>query len=253
MIEVRNLSYAYGKNKILDNVTFDVEEGNFCAIMGSNGTGKTTLLKCLSNILPVPKGTVFINKKDSVDYSVNEMARTVALVPQHALLDFEFSAFETVLMGRNPYQKRLQNESQEDWDIVEACMKRTNTWHLRFASPAKMSGGEMQRVMLARALAQQTPIMLLDEPFSNLDISHQFEIIAMLREICENEKKTILLIVHDLNMALRYCKTLLLLHNHSVVFNGKIEEGLNPLNIKKYFGVDASIQNINGKMNIVYN
>ena len=93
----------------------------------------------------------------------------------------------------------------------------------------------------------------LDEPFSNLDISHQFEIIAMLREICENEKKTILLIVHDLNMALRYCKTLLLLHNHSVVFNGKIEEGLNPLNIKKYFGVDASIQNINGKMNIVYN
>ena len=155
-------------------------------------------------------------------------------------------------MGRNPYQTHLQNESQEDWDIVEECMKKTNTWHLRFATLSEMSGGEMQRVLLARALAQQTPIMLLDEPLSNLDISHQFEIIKLLRTISQNEKKTILLIVHDLNMAIRYCQSLLLLHNHSIVYHGDIDKGLTPQNIKDYFGVEATRENINNQYQIIY-
>ena len=132
-------------------------------------------------------------------------------------------------------------------------MKKTNTWHLRFASLAEMSGGEMQRVLLARALAQQTPIMLLDEPLSNLDISHQFEIIKLLRDISINENKTILLIIHDLNIAMRYCKSLLLLHNHNIVYRGDITKGLTTQNIKDYFGVDACIETINNQSQIIYN
>ena len=116
-------------------------------------------------------------------------------------------------MGRNPYQHHLQNESQEDWDIVENAMKQTNTWHLRFSLPSQMSGGELQRVMIARALAQQTPVLLLDEPTSNLDIAHQFEIMELLSAINRNEHKTILIVVHDLNLALRYCPQALLLHD----------------------------------------
>lgn len=252
IIEVRNLSYAYGKKQILNDMSFGIAEGDFCAIMGQNGCGKTTLLKCIANLLPVKTNTIFINGKDTTTYSIKNLARQIAFVPQHTPLDFEFSAFETVLMGRNPYQTHLQNESQEDWDIVEECMKKTNTWHLRFATLSEMSGGEMQRVLLARALAQQTPIMLLDEPLSNLDISHQFEIIKLLRTISQNEKKTILLIVHDLNMAIRYCQSLLLLHNHSIVYHGDIDKGLTPQNIKDYFGVEATRENINNQYQIIY-
>ena len=252
IIEVRNLSYAYGKKQILNDMSFGIAEGDFCAIMGQNGCGKTTLLKCIANLLPIKTNTIFINGKDTNTYSIKNLARQIAFVPQHTPLDFEFSAFETVLMGRNPYQTHLQNESQEDWDIVEECMKKTNTWHLRFATLSEMSGGEMQRVLLARALAQQTPIMLLDEPLSNLDISHQFEIIKLLRTISQNEKKTILLIVHDLNMAIRYCQSLLLLNNHSIVYHGDIDKGLTPQNIKDYFGVEATRENINNQYQIIY-
>lgn len=252
MIEVKNLSYSYGKKIIIEDMSFAISQGDFCAIMGPNGCGKTTLLKCIANLLPVKANTVFVNGKDSTSYSIKKLARQIAFVPQHTPLDFEFSAFETVLMGRNPYQTHLQNESQKDWDIVEECMKKTNTWHLRFAPLTEMSGGEMQRVLLARALAQQTPIMLLDEPLSNLDISHQFEIIKLLREISQNEKKTILLIVHDPNIAIRYCKTLLLLHNHRIVYHGDIEEGLTVQNIKNYFGVEAMKEKINNQTHIIY-
>jgi iron complex transport system ATP-binding protein len=103
-------------------MSFDIAAGDFCAIMGQNGCGKTTLLKCIANILPTPANSIYINGKDSKSYSVRKLAQQVAFVPQHTPIDFEFSAFETVLMGRNPYQKHLQNESQEDWDIVESCM-----------------------------------------------------------------------------------------------------------------------------------
>ena len=160
---------------------------------------------------------------------------------QHPKTDFEFSAFETVLMGRNPYQRHLQNESEQDWQIVEKCMKQTHTWHLRLAKPHEMSGGELQRVMLARALAQQTPILLLDEPVSNLDIAHQFEILELLRTINQEERKTILLVIHDLNMALRYCRQLLLIHQGGIRYQGGIAEGLTPDNIRTVFHVEAEV------------
>lgn len=121
-------------------------------------------------------------------------------------------------------------------------MRQTGTWHLRFAKPSQMSGGELQRVMLARALAQQTSIMLLDEPISNLDISHQFDILDLLRTINSEEHKTVLIVLHDLNMALQYCQKLLLLHQGQVLFQGPIREGLTEANIATVFGVRAQIE-----------
>jgi iron complex transport system ATP-binding protein len=118
-------------------------------------------------------------------------------------------------------------------------MKQTNTWHLRFAKPNQMSGGELQRVMLARALAQETPVMLLDEPVSNLDIAHQFEILELLRTINREEHKTILIVIHDLNMALRYCPQLVLLHKGGIHYHGTTEQGLSPENIRTVFNIHA--------------
>ena len=241
MLSLHDISCAFGKKDILHDINLEIEEGSFYAIMGANGCGKTTLLRCIANLIKPTHGTVTIQDRNVNDYSARELAQTLSLVRQHPQTDFEFSAFETVLMGRNPYQRRLQNESQADWDIVEQCMKQTNTWHLRFALSSEMSGGELQRVMMARALAQQTPIMLLDEPISNLDIEHQLEIMELLRNINRTQHKTILVVIHDLNLALHYCSQLLLLDNHSVCYQGPIAKGLTKENILKVFHVNADV------------
>lgn len=241
MIEVKDLTYGYAAKPVLKHLTFSIEEGGFYAVMGANGSGKTTLLRLVSGMLTPQEGKVLVDGAEVLHYKARELAQKMSFVRQHPQTDFEFSAFETVLMGRNPYQRHLQNESEHDWKIVEECMQQTNTWHLRFAKPSEMSGGELQRVMLARALAQQTPIMLLDEPISNLDISHQFDILDLLRTINRQEHKTVMIVLHDLNMALQYCDKLLLLHEGQVIFQGPIREGLTQQNIATVFGVQADI------------
>lgn len=244
MIEVKHLECSFGKKEILSDISFAIADGTFTAILGANGCGKTTLLRCIAGLLTPQHGTVTIDERAVGDYNARERAQRLALVGQHPQTDIEFSAFETVLMGRNPYQRHLQNESQKDWDIVEESMRQTNTWHLRLALPSEMSGGELQRVMIARALAQQTPYLLLDEPTSNLDIAHQFEIMQLLADINRNEHKTILIVVHDLNLALRYCPEAMLLHNKTLLFHGATSEALTQERILTAFGVKA--ENIDG-------
>ena len=187
MIDVQHINCSYGKKVILGDLSFSIADGTFTAILGANGCGKTTLLRCIAGLLSPQQGTVDIDGKAIGTFNARQRAQKIALVQQHPQTDIEFSAFETVLMGRNPYQRHLQNESQEDWNIVEQAMKKTNTWHLRLSLPSQMSGGELQRVMIARALAQQTPYLLLDEPTSNLDIAHQFEIMELLSDINRKE------------------------------------------------------------------
>jgi len=242
MIEVKNLTYSYASKPVLQHLNFAIEEGGFYAVMGANGSGKTTLLRLVSGMLTPQEGEVLVDGTNVRHFKARQLAQRMSFVRQHPQTDFEFSAFETVLMGRNPYQRHLQNESERDWMIVEQCMRQTGTWHLRFAKPSQMSGGELQRVMLARALAQQTSIMLLDEPISNLDISHQFDILDLLRTINSEEHKTVLIVLHDLNMALQYCQKLLLLHQGQVLFQGPIREGLTEANIATVFGVRAQIE-----------
>lgn len=241
MIHLHDLTYHYGAKPVLSRLNTHIEEGGFYAVMGANGCGKTTLLRLISGLLQPTEGSITINGRPVQQYAARELAQQMAFVRQQAQTDFEFSAFETVLMGRNPYQHRLQNESEQDWKIVEQCMQQTHTWHLRLAKPSQMSGGELQRVMVARALAQQTPIMLLDEPISNLDIAHQFEVLDLLRNINRQEHKTILLVIHDLNMAYQYCDKLLLLHQGSIRFQGDIRDGLTPEHIAQVFGVRAQV------------
>ncbi len=237
-IQLQNLGVAFGQRTILEGLDLTFDEGRITAVMGPNGCGKTTLLRCIGGLILPQNGQVIIDGKPVGDYSARELARKVAFVRQHPQTDFEFSAFETVLMGRNPYQHRLQNESQADWDIVEEAMRQTGTWHLRLAKPHQMSGGELQRVMIARALAQQTPILLMDEPVSNLDIAHQIGIMHLLHSATS---KTTLIVIHDLNLARALCDNLLLLHEGKALYHGPIADGLTPDNIKRVYGVHATI------------
>lgn len=210
MITLDHIQVCFGDRRILDDISAEIAGGRITAVMGPNGCGKTTLLRCIGGLLQPSSGRVLVDGKPVHDYSARALAQKEAFVRQQSQTDLDFSAFEIVLMGRNPYQRRLQNESQADWDIVEQCMRQTNTWHLRLAKPGQMSGGELQRVMIARALTQQTPVLLMDEPVSNLDIAHQFEIMHLLREARE---KTIVIVIHDLNLALQFCDDLLLFHS----------------------------------------
>ena len=239
MITLDEVCKSYGGRKVLEGVSAEFAEGEFCAVMGANGCGKTTLLRCIANLLSPDGGRVLLRGEPVASYGVRRLAQTIAFVRQHVQTDFEFSAFETVLMGRNPYQRHLQNESQRDWDIVEQAMRQTNTWQLRLSKPSQLSGGELQRVMLARALAQQTPVMLLDEPVSNLDIAHQFEILELLRTVNREDHKTILIVIHDLNMALRYCPQLVLLHQGGIRYQGTTPQGLTTNNIRTVFNIHA--------------
>ena len=234
MIELQHIGVNYGERVILRDIDARVAAGRITAVMGPNGCGKTTLLRCIGGLMEPTAGSVTLDGQSVRSYSSKALAQKVAFVRQHAQTDFEFSAFETVLMGRNPYQRRLQNESQEDWDIVERCMRQTGTWELRFAKPHQMSGGELQRVMIARALAQETPVLLMDEPVSNLDIAHQIEIMRLLRAATD---KTVLIVLHDLNLALRFCDEVMLLHDGNLLYHGPIADGLTSERIATVYGV----------------
>ena len=233
MITLDHITASFGDRRILDDISATIAERRITAVMGPNGCGKTTLLRCIGGLLEPTAGQVLIDGRRVKDYSARALAQKVAFVRQQAQTDFEFSAFETVLMGRNPYQKRLQNESQKDWDIVEQCMRQTGTWHLRLAKPHEMSGGELQRVMIARALAQQTPVLLMDEPVSNFDIAHQLEIMRLLQKADKN----VVIVIHDLNLALQFCDDLMLFHDGKLLYQGPVASGLTPENIRTVYGV----------------
>jgi iron complex transport system ATP-binding protein len=241
MIQVKNLTYTIGKKQILNNISFQIEKGKIYGILGTNGSGKSTLLKALSRINPVKSSTIFLDGKDINQYSSKQLAQTIALVPQQTNLMFDFSALQLALMGRIPYQKPLYSDSEEDLAIVKESMLLTNTWHLRDMNAQNLSGGEFQRLIIARALSQQTPVLMLDEPVSALDIRHQFDIMNLLKKINKDTNTTILIILHDLNLALKYCDEVILLNKGELVAKGESKQVLTQENISKHFGIKVDI------------
>lgn len=241
IVEVNKLSYFVPNKEILHQISFSLKAGGFYIVVGSNGSGKTTLLKCLSGSLTTETKCIKINNEYINTYSPKRLAKQISIVPQNTEILFDFSALQIVMMGRMPYQKLLQTDSALDYDIVRNSMIRTNTWHLRNRSIKQLSGGELQRTIIARALAQQTPIMLLDEPISNLDIRHQFEIMELLKRINQENQTTIFIILHDLNLALKYADEVLVIDNGELIHKGKAIDILTKENIENIFGVNANI------------
>ena len=242
LLSVDGVECRYGSVKILENVNFTVNEGDFVGIVGPNGSGKTTLLKSISRTLKPYTGTILLDKTDVYSIKSIELAKQMAIVPQESNIGFSFTALDIVLMGRNPHMKRFQMESESDLNIVRKAMNRTNTWHLADRPINEISGGEKQRVIIARALAQEPKVLLLDEPLTHLDMINQLEIMDLVKELCVKERLIVLAVIHDLNLAARYCSSILLLKGAKIFAAGPVENVLTSENIKAVFRVDAIVK-----------
>lgn len=236
-ISIENLRFAYDRKPILNDLSLDFPQGGFCSIVGPNGSGKTTLLKCVAGLLKPDSGTVTLNGKLLSEYKMMELAQEIAYVPQYQDIVFEISVFDYVMLGRNPYQTPWETERPEDRDVVREMLEKCNVWHHRDHLLQELSGGERQRVTIARAMAQQTGIMLLDEPLSNLDVTHKFEIMDILQALNEERGTTILIILHDLPIAKAYSKQVLLLKDGNLLQFGDTGAVLTEENIRCCFNL----------------
>lgn len=235
MIQLGNVTFSYNEVPVLKKLSTCFVSGDFCAIMGPNGSGKTTLLKTIGGLLSYQQGSILIDEHPIANYSALDLARKVAYVPQRQDIVFDFTVFDTVMMGRNPYQGRWEMSTKSDEKLVLDVLERCHLIHLKDRLLNRLSGGEMQRALVARAMAQQSPVMLLDEPLSNLDINHKFEIMDILSELNQTRKVTILIVIHDFSFAIQYADSALLLKNGELQFRGKTKEVLIPDIIKDVF------------------
>jgi iron complex transport system ATP-binding protein len=242
LLNVDGVECRYGSIKVLENISLSVKEGDFVGILGPNGSGKTTLLKSISRSLKPRRGTILLNEADIYTLKGVEVARQMAVVPQDTTIGFSFAALDIVLMGRNPHMTRFQMEGEKDLAIARKAMKLTNTWHLSERPINELSGGEKQRVIIARALAQEPRILLLDEPMTHLDIINQLEIMDLVKNLCVKEKLIVLAVFHDLNLAARYCTSAVLLKNGTIFSTGSLDEVLTSENIKNVFRVNAIVK-----------
>jgi iron complex transport system ATP-binding protein len=237
IIEVENLSFGYYAGEILKDLNFEVTQGKFVGIAGPNGAGKTTLLNLLCGLLRPKAGSIRINSARIESYSVKKLAQKVAVVRQEFVPVFDFTVAEMVSMARTPYLGTFGFESKTDKKFIAEALEMTDTAQFASRPLAQLSGGERQRVFIARALAQNTAILLLDEPTSFLDLKHQVGIYDLLKKMQQEYGKTIVAVTHDINLTIQYADEALLLGTDSNYHIGKTKDVFSQQQIEKVFGV----------------
>ena len=242
MIEVKNLSFAYGKREILRDVSFKAESGEIVGILGNNGAGKSTLVTCLNHILKPKSGKIILNGKDAETLSKRELAQYISYVAQKNE-QTQTTVFDSVLLGRKPYIK--WSIGQEDIAVCDEIIERVGLSEMKLRALDELSGGELQKVMLARALVQQPKVMLLDEPTSNLDPKNQYEMMKLVRQVADEKNITVLVVIHDLSLAMRFCDKFLLMKDGRVFDYGD-KSVLTDENIYPVYGMHAYIEKLHG-------
>lgn len=244
MLNVENLSFHYRNGpEILRQVSFSLEDGQFLAILGNNGAGKSTMLKCFNQILRVEGGHVWMDGEDLLTMTHREVAQWVAFVSQN-IPSTQMTVHDVVMLGRRPYMR--WGFTEEDHRIVHEAMDRLHLSDMRGRFLNELSGGERQKVMLARALAQQPKVLLLDEPTSSLDIQNQYQVLDIVRDICRTSTITAVMVIHDLNLALRFCDRFLLLKDGQVYRSGD-SSILDRQALREVYGVNAHVATVEGK------
>lgn len=225
------------KKEILNHVTLRFEQGQIYGIIGPNGSGKSSFLRHVMGFLPVQEGSVQLEHKEIGAYRRNDLAKKVAFVPQETRLDTDFSAYDIVMTGRNPYQTRFGGATREDKELVEKALAFTRCEKLSEQSFSSLSGGEAQRVIIARAVAQNTDWMILDEPVASLDIRSQIELMEQLKRLNREKGTSIIMVLHDINLAASYCSRLIMLRDGKVLFAGETEEGMTCERLEALYGI----------------
>src|SRR5688500_2926604 len=227
MLKIQNLSVDCGSRRILHDVSLDVQSGEVLALIGPNGAGKSTLVRAVSGVIPY-RGHVRTNGDNFASLSPLQRARYIATVPQTVSLPPAFSVWETVLLGRTPYLNFLGQISARDEEIARCALAKVDALDFAERRVGELSGGEQQRVLLARALAQSTPVLLLDEPTTHLDLQHQIGILELVHKLAREEKLTVLVALHDLNLAARYADRVALIVEGQIKAQGTPKEVLRP-------------------------
>jgi iron complex transport system ATP-binding protein len=243
VIRGRGIRFAYnGSGEVLKGIDIDVGEGDFLGILGPNGSGKTTLLRIISGALRPDRGSVLLEGKDLRSIGRRDIARSIAVVHQENDLGFDYTVEEVVSMGRYPHLGRFQFSDPGGEKALEDAMELTQTGSLRKKTITSLSGGERQRVMIARALAQEPRILLLDEPTKNLDVRHSLDLLSLIRKWNIESSLTVVMVLHDLDLAARYCSSLLLIKDGKAAGRGSVDKVMTPRRIEKVFDVRARVQ-----------
>lgn len=249
-LETKDLKVLLNKNEILKGIDIELGNKEFIGVIGPNGSGKSTLLKCLYRNLSPSSGSIYIDNIEIGKISTRESAKKIGVLAQHNHHSFDFTVLDMVLMGRSPYKKLMDRDTKEDYDIVYEAIDKVNIRHLSNRSFNSLSGGEQQRVILARALAQKTKCLILDEPTNHLDIKYQLQ----LMEIVKDLGIEVIAAIHDLNIAAMYCDKIYVLKNGEIVAYGTPKDVLTKELIKEVYDVDAKVikDKEDNSINIIY-
>lgn len=235
ILQIDNLSFSYGGISVLSDISFTVSAGSFFIILGPNGSGKTTLLKLISGIRKHQQGMIHVLDKPVLHYSRKSLARKMAHVQQNPSVDFSFTVFELVLMGRAPHLGMLGVEREKDIQLAKQAISFTGIEHLTDRKLDQLSGGEQQRVFIARAICQEPEIILLDEPTASLDLAHQIRVMDLMRKLMEEKNITVLMVSHDVNLAAMYADELLLLSKGRIIKMGTPDDVLTYQTLEKAY------------------
>jgi iron complex transport system ATP-binding protein len=251
LLRVDLQSAGYGGKKILDGIRFELPEGRIMALIGPNGCGKTTLIRAISGTLPNMRGEIHINGTDLAAANPMERARLVAVVPQSTHIPPAFLVEDVVLLGRTPFISWIGKTTPVDQAIALDAMQKTDILRFQGRYCGDLSAGERQRVILARALAQDTPVLLMDEPTSHLDLRYQIDFLELTMKLAVEANKTVMVALHDLNLAARFGDEVLAMKDGRVVMQGKTREVLNPDTIEAIYGLPVSVFEASGKTQLV--
>ncbi|MBF0241635.1 MAG: ABC transporter ATP-binding protein [Desulfamplus sp.] len=247
MFSVEGIEFSYNSHHVVNNVGFKLDKGLILGILGVNGAGKSTLLKCLNRVLVPHKGSVMLNNEEILTMKGAEIAKRMAYMPQR-YFEESLTVFDAVLLGRKPHIKWAASDN--DFKIVEKVLKTMNLDSFALRAVNSLSGGEMQKVIIARALAQESQVLLLDEPTSNLDLRNQFEVMSIVRKIVKEHKLSAVVSIHDLNLAFRFADLFLMMKHHKV-YNFVHKNEVTPEMIQDVYGIEVLLADVEGSMVVV--
>ncbi|MFA0740058.1 MAG: hypothetical protein DFNUSKGM_000155 [Candidatus Fervidibacter sacchari] len=249
LLSVHGLTVSYAAHTVLRDVSFEVARGDLVVVLGPNGAGKTTLLRTIAKVVSPKVGTVLLDGHDIAKLPVRQLMKTLSVVPQSEGSVFSFTVQDIVAMGRTPHLSPLAPLSQKDWQIIREAMEATDVWELKDRLFTELSGGEQRRVLIAKALAQEPQLLLLDEPTANLDLHYQLEVVELIQRLNRERGITVLAVLHDLNLAAMMGQRFILMHRGRIYAVGNADEVLTPQNIQQVYGVPVVVTRhpLNGK------